>query len=138
MNLLNVITLAGGRIGGGSEYLWNCFGNNARYLEFQDTTGYGYSHCIFDTKTYEVYEIHVDVNGQQQAFLWTNDKYKKAYLKEAKEREVNANIAWDDVKYAHVSENNILTYLKDVGELYYDNLPSPKKAKIKTPRKKLK
>jgi hypothetical protein len=125
MKLLDVITAAGGRVSGGDPHLWNWCGPDSHYMEFRDKDGEGYSHCIFDTRTYEVYSIHVEVPGYDQAFDWVNPNYLQQYLDECKEREFDPNYAWDDVKYTHVDETTILQYIKDVGDTYYDNLPVP-------------
>jgi hypothetical protein len=131
MKLLEVITAAGGRVSGGDSYLWKCFGDNAQFMEFCDVDGHGYSHCIFDTKTYEVYQIHIEVplvsneaDSPEQTFLWTADSNKKAYYTECEKHNVDPNSAWDDVNYTHVdTEELILSYVKDIGETYYDDLP---------------
>lgn len=124
MKLLDVITAAGARTSGGDPYQWNCFGENAQYLEFRDADGNGCSHCIFDTKDYTVYQIHADVPGTDQAFQWTNPQYVMAYINECKSLNIDPDEAWDDVKYTIVNdEETILKYIKDIGETYYDNLP---------------
>lgn len=131
MKLLDVIMAAGGRISGGDPYMWKCFGENAQFLEFRDTDGQGYCHCIFDTKTYEVYQIHVEVplvtneaETPTQVFLWTDDSVKKAYCDESIARGIEPYVAWDDINYTVVdTEELILEYVKDIGETYYDNLP---------------
>jgi hypothetical protein len=123
MKLLDVITAAGARVSGGDPHLWKCFGPNANFMEFRDADGNGCSHCIFDTFTQEVYLIHADVPGTDQAFDWIDPQHLQAYLDECKEHEIDPNIAWDDVRYTHVDAPTMLQYLKDIGDTYYDNLP---------------
>lgn len=124
MKLNDVIVAAGARISGGDPYMWDCYGSNATYIEFRDTDGQGYAHAIYDTKTYIVYEIHIEVPGTDQAFRWLNPITKSLYYTEAERRNVNPNNAWDEVGYTHVDTDElILEYLKDIGETYYDNLP---------------
>ena len=131
MKLLNVIQAAGGRVSGGDPYLWQCYGDNAQFMEFRDTDGSGYCHCVFDTKTYDVYEIHVEVplisneaESPEQTFRWISDNVKQAYYKECEDRNCDTDIAWDEVRYTHVdTEELILQYVKDIGETYYDDLP---------------
>jgi hypothetical protein len=94
-------------------------------MEFRNVSGQGYSHCIFDTKTYIVYEIHVEVPETDQCFRWLNPDFKKAYYVEAESRDSNPNEAWDGVAYTHVDADElILEYLSDIGEEDYDNLPN--------------
>ena len=133
MKLLDVITAAGGRVSGGDPYLWKCFGDNSQFMEFRDVDGMGYSHCVFDTKTYEVYEIYAEVplgtneaGSAPQCFHWINPNFLSAYLKECKKMGVDPYVAYDDVKYIEVTSTpQMLEYVKDIGEGYYDNLPLP-------------
>ena len=57
MKLNDIITAAGARVSGGSEYMWECYGPDANYIEFRDTDGQPYAHAIYDTKNYIVYEV---------------------------------------------------------------------------------
>jgi hypothetical protein len=124
MKLDNIITAAGARVNGGDPYMWECYGPDANYIEFRDTDGQSYAHAIYDTKNYIVYEVHIEVPGQNQAFRWLNTITKHAYYTEAERRGIDPNLAWDDVGYIHVdTEELMLEYLKDIGETYYDNLP---------------
>lgn len=123
MILMEVIQAAGGRVSGGDPYLWRCYGDHVQCMEFRDVAGSGYAHCIFNTNNYEVREIHVEVPGQDQAFRWIDPDYAQAYLDECEERNVSPNQAWDDVVYNDTDEKTIITFLKDVGEMYYDDLP---------------
>ena len=133
MKLLDVITAAHGRVSGGDPHLWNCYGPNSYFMEFRDADGQGYSHCIYDTFTYEVYQIHAELpitfnlaGAPHQAFVWHNPKYKEAYIKECDQHGVVPDIAYDDVKYTEVLDEKImLQYVSDIGATYYDNLPTP-------------
>lgn len=125
MKLLDVITCAGARISGGSEFQWSCYGPNARYIDFADIMGEDYCGVIFDSRTYEVYSVELHVPGQDQAFRWINPAYLDAYLKEAEQREIDPNVAWDQVKYTQIADSLVLEYVKDIGEMYYDDLPIP-------------
>jgi hypothetical protein len=133
MKLLDIITAADGRVSGGDPYLWRCFGENAQFLEFRDVDGNGYCHCIFDTKTFNVYQIHVEVpllsneaDSPEQVFQWTDSNFKDAYYSECKKNGIVPNIAWDAITYTTIdSDELILEYVRDIGSTYYDNLPIP-------------
>ena len=128
MKLLEVIQACHGRVAGGDPYLWSCYGDNAQYMEFRDADGQGYAHCIFDTVTYNVYEIHAEVPGYDQAFRWLDPLTEAGMFAEARQRGVDHTLAWDDVKYVNIGssdEERILDYLSDIGATYYDNLPVP-------------
>jgi hypothetical protein len=87
----------------GSEYQWQCYGPNARFLDYTigglDVT----AGVIYDTQTQEVYEATLCNGPADLAYRWTNPKFIKAHRKEAKKRGVDADQAWDDVDYIDVS-----------------------------------
>lgn len=125
MKLIQIIEACGARVSGGTEYQWDCYGPNARYMDFADTDGLEYCSVVHDSKTYEVYQIDIHVPGYEQAFQWHEPKYLPRYLDECKARDIKPHEAWDDLVYQSVDEETILQYAKDVGETYYDNLPIP-------------
>lgn len=113
------------RICGGDDYLWNCYGPNARHLDFNDRDGTECVGIIFDTKTQVVYEIGVSVPGYDQAFGWHNPDYLEAYIKECEAHNIEPYQAWDDVYYQQMDADTLLQYVKDIVGTYYDNLPVP-------------
>ena len=48
MELKQVIESCGFRISDGCEYQWQCYGDNARYMDFADKDGKEYASVIFD------------------------------------------------------------------------------------------
>lgn len=131
MNLSDVITAAGSRISNASEYLWQCFGNNAYSIDFRDTDGEECTSCTYDKEHQFVFEITVSVPGQDQCFRWINPEYREAYVNECKQRNINPSIAWDDLRYTEISDESLmLEYVKDVGETYYDDLPISEESDI--------
>jgi len=86
------------RISGGSEYGWKCYGENARYLDYE--SDYATGSCVFDTKTHEVYEASVELKeSEQRPYRWLNPLFKHVMYEEALYRTVDADQAWDDVKW---------------------------------------
>jgi hypothetical protein len=88
------------KITGGSEYLWNCFGNNARFLdseqENQDTS------CIFDAQTQELYVLHFSHMVKEdtfEAYRWINPKYKEKYIEEHNQRNIDYTLFVDETPY---------------------------------------
>lgn len=123
MKLLDVIVAAEGRVSGGSEYCWNCWGSNARFMDFADVNGQEFANCVFDCKTYEVYDLQIHVPGRDQCFIWWNPEFKDAHHNEAKMRNVDPLQAYDKVYFTEVDKDTIIEYLKDVTATYYDKLP---------------
>ena len=86
------------RISGGSEYGWKCYGYNARFLDYESE--YATGSCVFDTEDQAVYEIHVEFkDSEQKPYRWLNPLFKNVMYEEAAYRSVDANQAWDDVKW---------------------------------------
>jgi hypothetical protein len=86
------------RINGGSEYGWKCYGENARFLDYEST--YATCSCVFDTVDQVVYEVHVELKeSAQRPYRWLNPLTKQVMYEEALYREIDADQAWDDVKW---------------------------------------
>jgi hypothetical protein len=125
MTLHEIMLAASSRVCGGTEYQWKCYGPDARFTDFTDTDGTEYCSAVFDTKTQTVYELAVIVPGYDQAFIWRHPDFETPYQSECRTRNIETNVAWDNVMYQVVDNKTILKYVKDVGETYYDNLPIP-------------
>jgi hypothetical protein len=88
------------RISEGSDYCWDCYGNNAHRLDAWNGKQDGHSHSIiFDTKTQEVYEVTCYDYRNNRAYRFINPEFVKKHKKEAKRRSVEYKEAWDDVNY---------------------------------------
>jgi hypothetical protein len=93
----NFLNTVGHRISGGSEYQWECFGSNARYLDSEFPDRYCAS-IVFDTQTQVVYEATVCDYSANRAYRWLNLDFKSAYDAEAQHRNADQE-AWDTVGY---------------------------------------
>lgn len=124
MKLIDVINAAEGRVCGGSEYCWKCWGDNARFMEFADIDGQEFCTVVFDCKTYDVYDIQVFVPGHDQCFIWWNPEFKEAHHNESKVRNINPLKAYDNIFFTEVDEKTAIEYIKDVSCAYYDKLLS--------------
>jgi hypothetical protein len=84
----------------GSDYCWNCYGDNAYRLDSwnQDQEGHSIS-IVFDTRTHVVYEVSAYDYTCSRAYRLINPDYKSAFEAEAAGRGVMENQAWDDVNY---------------------------------------
>ena len=89
------------KITGGADYLWHCYGDHARFLEFE--TEYGNGSIVFDALDQTVYEAEVWVkelgDSKSRPYRCFNVEYFDAYTKEAVERNYNYRIAYDDVEF---------------------------------------
>lgn len=95
-DFLNLINF---KITGGSEYLWNSFGRNARYLD-SECSDYSLS-CVFDSVTQELYLVSFSYedNDKHYAFRWINPKHKEGYIAENVERNLDYTNFCDETTY---------------------------------------
>lgn len=92
----------------GETYGWTCYGPNAYCLSAwngENNDGGWSGNIIFDTKNQTVYEVEVCDYTNQRAYRIINPDYKKAYTSEAKDRDADANQAWDNVKFVDLEIN---------------------------------
>jgi hypothetical protein len=88
----------------GSEYGWKCF-PDARYLDYE--SDYAHVSVVYSTVTQEIYQADASIKLEMWAkderpYRWTNPLWKDAYLTEAKERNIDPDQAWDNVKYVEL------------------------------------
>ncbi len=94
MHLSKVNEALDHKISGGSEFQWNCW-LDARYLDYESE--YAHASVIFDTNTQEVFCAEInDKADEYKPYRWMNPVYKQKYFDEAKERNVDPNVAWDN------------------------------------------
>ena len=84
----------------GSDYCWNCYGDNAYRLDSwnQDQEGHTVS-IVFDTRTHVIYEVSAYDYKRERAYRLINPDFKDAHSEESQDRGVLENQAWDDVDY---------------------------------------
>ena len=102
MNMPDWMELVDYRITGGGDYGWSCYGPNAYTLDSWNGVhgegGYSFS-IVFSTKSQKVYEVSVCDYTNNRAYRMIAENKRDKYRKEAMERVVNLNEAWDDVDY---------------------------------------
>lgn len=90
----------GYKIREGGGFQWNCYGENAYYLDYWNNEHNGHSmSIIFDTLTQDVYEVIVHDYKNERAYRLVNPAYLTSHQEEAKNRNVSMNEAWDRVNY---------------------------------------
>lgn len=90
------------KITGGSEYGWNCFGSNARYLDSSDSeSGDGaYSvSAVFDSVDQTIYLVEAWDYTNHREYRWINPDYYKALKKECKKRDIDFKESLDGKRY---------------------------------------
>ena len=73
------------KITDGTDYGWQCYGSNARYLDSYKEDQYSVG-AIFDSQDQFVYAIELWDYQNNREYRWQHPNYKQAFLNEAKER----------------------------------------------------
>ena len=93
------------KITGGGDYGWDCYGSNTWSIDY--TSKYAHGYVIFDTVTQKVYEVNVSPalgawgtdEHEPKPYRYIDPDYRLSHYTEAKDRHVDADQAWDDVKW---------------------------------------
>jgi hypothetical protein len=101
MRLNEINEVLGHRITGGSEYQWNCY-PDGRYLDYE--SDFAHVSVLYSTVDQTVYQAEISVKREawdedKKPYRWLNPDYKDALYKESEKRQVDTDIAWDDVKW---------------------------------------
>ena len=92
------IQAAGYAITGGEKYLWNSFGVNARFLDFDYDIDHKISMgLVFDAKNQTLYQGSLFVGNK--AYIWTNPDYIQAYKEECYDKGIDPRVALDNTHY---------------------------------------
>jgi hypothetical protein len=130
MHLSKVNEALNHRITGGSEYQWNCYGYNVRFLDFESE--YAHASVLFDTVTQEVYEANITAKNDNDdnlpgPYRWLNPVTKDVYLAECKVRNIDPTNAWDNTHWVDLEvEEDFLIKANAV----FNNLPFDKRVTV--------
>lgn len=113
----------------GSDYGWDCYGDNVHRLDRQigDHRGNTVT-CVFDTQEHFLYELEVWDNANDRVYRWLNPAFLKAYKKACKQHGVKFKTAFDDTKWIDIEvEEDILQKARAVaaGEEYDTRIMVP-------------
>lgn len=98
MHLSKVNEALNHKIVGGDEYQWECYGPNARYLDYESQ--YAHASVIFNTMTQEIYEATVSSKDENvKLYRWLEPDTKQLFINECKRKKIDPNLAWDTVHY---------------------------------------
>ena len=93
--------VVGYRITEGSEYGWQCYGDNAYCLDSwngDNLEGHSFT-IIFDTKTQEVFEVQAHDYKFNRAYRMLHPNYAPKFMLESSERDSWMNEAFEGVEY---------------------------------------
>lgn len=98
MHLSKVNEALNHHIIGGSEYQWDCYGPDVRYLDYE--SDYAHASVLFNILTQEVYEATVTSKDESvRPYRWFNPETKQDYIDECNQRGIDPKNAWDNVDW---------------------------------------
>jgi hypothetical protein len=117
MELRDVCEAAGYRITDGAEHLWECFGMNARMLDFESE--HGSASVTFDRRDQTIYEVTINANvgfgDPEYAYRWVNPAFAAAQAQEAERRGIDNEVAYDDVRWVDLDvDEDVLEKLEAI------------------------
>ena len=119
MKLEQFATAVRHRITGGSEYQWQCYGDQARWLDagWEKDGDQWQASVVFDGGTQRVYECQVSDYRTEQAWIWRDPEFGEAHDREAAERGVDPRFAWDAVPWQVVGgEQEIIQRIQVIAD----------------------
>lgn len=101
ITIQDFMTVTGYRITETSDYMWQCYGNNAVSMDswngINGAGGYNIG-IVFDRKDQTVYEMTACDYTNNRAYRWFHPSFNKEQSAEVSFRNVDDN-AWDDVPF---------------------------------------
>lgn len=98
MNIIDFHKITSYRITDGAEFLWSCYGPSAFFLNAEIADECTIS-AVFSTDTQRVFEMTAYDYINSRAYRWQDPDFRGPYRDEAGSRGVDADQAWDDVKF---------------------------------------
>lgn len=93
------------------DHGWRCYGPNARILDINLPYNRASVSAVFDCETGRVLEMDAcdyRVGKKEQAYRWVDPAFKSKLLAEARRRDVDESVAWDDTRWNFVSKTRLL------------------------------
>lgn len=112
MNIQEGLELINYNIQEGWNHLWNIMpGNPIRGIDFADNNEDPIGTLFVDNKG-EVLSIQVSFpNGQEGCYRWSEKSFSDNLNKEAKNRNIDPDIAWDNVKFTDIISESEMKYI---------------------------
>lgn len=114
MNLLEVLASANGKVKGATDYVWDCFGPDAMYLDIGDDNLGHLASVIFDSDDGTVYAVEMFVPQERKAWRWIDERFQDLYVDACQENGVNPRVAFDTVLFEPTTPIELLTILNEL------------------------
>ncbi|MFW5804807.1 MAG: hypothetical protein ACOCWG_06215 [bacterium] len=115
ITLQEVMELGKFKITGSEQFLWTCYGYDARIIDFSFNEHDLYARevkqdaelsVIFDTKTQTVYEVYVHDYVKENYYKMVNPDYFDKLVKYSQEHQKNYKIVFEDEEYTFLETND--------------------------------
>lgn len=114
MNLLEVLTSVNGQVKGAAEYVWDCFGPNAHYLDVGNEKLGHLASVIFDSDDGVVYAIEMFLPSERRAWRWVDPRFYDSFLESCQLNRVNYKIAYDSVEFEDADPIELIAVLNEL------------------------
>lgn len=114
MNLLEVLASANGQVKGSADYVWNCFGPDAMYLDIGNKDLGHLASVIFDSDDGTVYALEMFLPQERRAWRWIDERFEDLYLEECQSNAVNPRVAYDTVLFEQLHPAEMLAMLNEL------------------------
>jgi len=104
-------------ISSASEYLWDCYGDNAIKIDYDKERGSSFIYstgAVFNTNNQTVYEITLWDYKKEKEYRWIHPRYVKKYEAESIKRDIRPEQSIDDRNFCVVSAQTILSKIKEL------------------------
>lgn len=92
-----MIVAADYKISEGSEYLWKCYGPNARFLDFKSEEFEIEADMVFDSKNQTVYSACLFL--KDKCYRWMNPDFIKAFKEESYDKNIDPRMAYEGTNF---------------------------------------
>jgi len=126
MQLKQVNDVLDHKITDGSEFLWDCYGTTANFLNY--ASDFAEATIVFDSTTQEIYEATINSKDcSKQPYRWLNPNTKQDFLDECRNRELNPRLAWDNIEYIDLETEEDFF---EKAHAIFNNLPYDKRVQL--------
>lgn len=106
------------QVSSGAEYMWDCYGDDCRIMDFGEHDDNFHVSIIFNLKTSRVLEMTgygsiftLALTTDNLPWRWIDPEYRTLYEGECRTRNIDPTRAWDDIRYNDIDQDETLRRL---------------------------
>lgn len=105
MKLSEIVKAANYKIKEGCEFLWDCYGENSRTLDFGGDDAESVVSCVFDSGKDIVFQVEI-YSKDGKVYRWVDPEYQETLKNEFQNRGLSYDYAYDDVMWFDLEHTN--------------------------------